>query len=367
MRIRPAVSWGAFLLFACSRICWGAGADAQPAGRRVELIIGATPSEANLLEPSIREMLAPKGLTVLTERKRAVTAQDVATAIAPPKEATPSVARVLLDFTVSGQATLFLIDPRRGRVFVRRMSLAHDLDAVARASVRFVIEQSIDAILEGRDIGVSREEFERGAVPPPPEVAPARAAPAAATPAPAPAALEPTLAGTHLSLAGGYEIVPMGSSEYQQAARIEVGARFEGLQLAAVGRLAAPLTVAGDGVRALLSSGGFGVVAAEKLTSVGSLSFTAGLGAGLDLTHVEPVVTTSGLQAQSTFWARAPWLEPFATLERLFGRVFLAITVGAEVHPLDERYTVKSGTETRDVFVPWRVRPAAAARIGVIF
>ena len=61
------------------------------------------------------------------------------------------MARVLLDFTVPNQATLFLIDPRRGRVYVRRIALAHGVDAVARASAQFVIEQSIDAIARDAD------------------------------------------------------------------------------------------------------------------------------------------------------------------------------------------------------------------------
>ncbi len=137
--------------------------------------MGATANEVELLAPSIREMLVAKGLDVVTTRKPIVTAQDVAAAIAPPNEAMPSLARVLLDFTVTGQATLFLIDPPRGRVYVRRMALPHGLDAVARASVRFVIEQSIDAILEGREIGVSRDEFQRGVSGPPPPVAAATA------------------------------------------------------------------------------------------------------------------------------------------------------------------------------------------------
>ena len=124
-------------------------------------------------------MLVGKGLSVATTRKPVVTAQDVAAAIAPPDEATPSLARVLLDFTVSGQATLFLIDPPRGRVYVRRMALAHGLDAVARASVRFVIEQSIDAILEGREIGVSRDEFQRSGLSATPARSPAPLAPPA--------------------------------------------------------------------------------------------------------------------------------------------------------------------------------------------
>jgi hypothetical protein len=368
--VRPAAFLQcALLLFACSRICLGAQADAQPKGRHVELLIGSTSNEANLLEASIREMLTAKHLAVLTKRTTVVTAQDLAAAIAPPEESTPSVARVLLDFTAPEQATLFLIDPRRGRVFVRRMPLAHGLDAVARASARFVVEQSIDAILEGRDIGVSREEFQRSILPrptvseaPPP---PAVAAPAPAPPAPAPQA--PARTQIHLSLAGGYEIVAMGSSEYQQAAKIEVAGRFARLQVAVAGRLAAPMTVSGDGAEARLSTGGFGVSVAGRLLNAGDLSVLAGLGGGLDLTRVAPAVTTPGLQPESAFWAPAPWVAPFAKLEWLFGRISVAVGVGAEIHPLAERYTVRNSGGTADVFVPWRLRPAAAVLVGVVF
>src|SRR5262249_13782082 len=146
------------LLFLCARIASAAEPDAR-AARKVDLIIGATANDMQLLEPPIREMLAAKGLDVAATRKRTVTTEDVAAAIAPPPEApasataAPTMARVLLDFTAAGQATLLLIDPKRGRVYARRMALANGLDAVARAGIRFVIEQSIDAILEGRDIG----------------------------------------------------------------------------------------------------------------------------------------------------------------------------------------------------------------------
>ena len=217
-RVRSIVC-GVVLLLICSRICFAAG-------RRVELIIGATANDVGLLEPSIRELLVPKGLTVATTRKAVVTAQDVAAAIAPPKEATPSLARVLLDFTSPGQGTLFLIDPRRGRVYVRRMALPHGLDAVARASVRFVIEQSVDAILEGREIGVSREEFQRSALPAP-------------APAPAPAVVQAPPAPTPrpLLVAAGYELVALGSGEYQQAVKVAVNARLARVQVAAAVRL----------------------------------------------------------------------------------------------------------------------------------
>jgi hypothetical protein len=353
----PSLLCGTVCLFVCSRIALAAGGDARAPARQVELIVGATPNQTQLLEAPIREMLAAKGLDVATTRKGAVSAQDVAAAIAPPREVTPPVARALLDFTVAGQGTLFLIDPRRGRVFVRRMALAHGLDAVARASVRFVIEQSIDAILEGREIGVTREEFQRGVVPPPPAAEPLRS-----TAAPAPAPAESTLL-----LAGGYEGIAVGWGAYQHAAKVVVAARFTRVQIAGAARLAAPMSIASDGVQARLSTGGVSLSAAVKVLSLAKLSVIAGFGVGLDVTRVEPAVTTPDLQPTAAFWARSPSLQTFAEIERLFGKISVALALGAEFHLLTERYTVRAGSETRDVFVPRRLRPAAAVLVGVVF
>jgi hypothetical protein len=350
----PSLPCVALLLLTGARTVLGAESDVRSGGGQVELIVGATANEMQLLEPPIREMLAAKGLEVATSRKAAVTTQDVAAALAAPAEATPIVARLLLDFTVANQATLFLIDPRRGRVYVRRMTLAHGVDAVARASAQFVIEQSIDAILEGRDIGVSREEFQRGVAPPPP---------APEAPAPGPA---PPPAQRQLLLAGGYEGVAMGSGEYQHAGKIVFAVRFTRIHLAAAARLAVPLSIAGDGVRARLSTGGVSASAAGRLLSVDSFSVIAGLGVGFDVTRVEPTVTAPDLQPVGVFWARGASLQPFVEIERLFGRISVALVVGAEVHLLDERYTVRTASETRDVFVPRRFRPAATLLVGVV-
>jgi len=346
-----------------------AAPEARPAGRRVELMIGAPVNEAEALAPSIREMLAPKGLNVITSRKSIITAEDVAAAIAPPSEAVPSLARVLLDFTVAGQATLFLIDPPRGRVYVRRMALAHGLDAVARASVRFVIEQSIDAILEGREIGVSRDEFQRNGLPsrpvspPPPQEAPAPVAPVpTAPPAAARAATSP-----QLLLAAGYQLQVMGSGEFQHAGKLAVAARFDRVVIVLSARIAAPISIAGDGVTARLTTAGVSVSGAGRFLDAGGFSLLGGLGAGLDFTHVAPAVLTPDLQPASAFWALGPSLAPFAAVERFFGRISVAVTAGAEIHVLDERYAVKTTTETRQVFTPGRVRPQFEALIGAAF
>ena len=352
---------GALVLFVVmwARTALGAAPDARAGARQVDVIIGVKANETQQLEPSIREMLAAKGLQVAITRKRAIATQDVAAAIAPPAEptATPAVARVLLDFTVPGEATLLLIDPKRGRVYARRMALANGFDAVARASVRFVIEQSIDAILEGRDIGVSREEFQRSALPPPP--VPASPPPPVAPPPPPPE--------RRLQLAGGYEGVAMGSGEVQHAAKLVFDARFARLHAGASVPLAAPMSIAGEGVGARLSTVGGAVFGAAELFARGGFTVVAGVGAGLDMTHAEPSVTTPDAQPVASFWSGGPLVQAIAAVQQTFGRVAIAAVLAAEAHLLAERYTVKTDTATRDVFVPRRVRPAAALLVGVAF
>ena len=100
---------------------------------------------------------------------------------------------------------------------------------------------------------------------------------------------------------------------------------------------------------------------------IGDLSVSAGLGGGLDVTRVEPTVSEPDLQATRVFWARGPSLRTFVEIERLFGNVSVAIAVGAQAHPLAERYTVRIGSDTREVFVPYRIRPEAALLVGVLF
>ena len=120
-------------------------------------------------------------------------------------------------------------------------------------------------------------------------------------------------------------------------------------------------------MQARLASGGVSLSGAARILSLEHLYLSAGLGAGLDMTRVEPTVTMPDLQPTAAFWASGPLLLAFAEIERVFGRFSVALVAGAEAHLLAERYTVKTATETRDIFVPRRVRPAAAALVGVIF
>src|SRR5262249_39056964 len=138
----------------------------------------------------------------------------------------------------------------------------------------------------------------------------------------------------------------LGSGEFQHAAMIAVALRWTQLQVAGAVRLAAPMSITGDGAQARLTTVAFGASAAGRFPFGGDFALVTGVGAGLDVTRVEPTVTGTDLQPAAAFWARGPWLQPFAELERLFGRLALAVVVGAEIHPLAERYTVRTASDT---------------------
>jgi hypothetical protein len=338
------------------------------ANRRVELVV-ARPHEAGELprfEQALRGALTARQLELGSTRKDTLSPEDVVLAItASPDEAGPVVARVFIDFVAPGHATLFLIDPRRGRIHVRRVMLDHGFDAVARESALFVIEQSLDAILEGREIGVSREEYQRS-VAPPPTVTSATPSPSVAAP-PIVAAPERPARDTRLVLAGGYEGVALGPAALQHAGRLALNARSDRFQVGVAARLAAPITIGADGVEAKLWAGGVDISGAARLLGSHAFSVSAALGVGLDLTHVDPRVTAPDLQATTGFWAPSPRFRTALELERLFGDISVVLAFGAEAHLLAERYTVRTGNEARDVFVPRGLRPTVALLVGVAF
>ena len=130
----PSFLCGALLLVIVSATSPAAAANARPTNRRVELVVARPPEEMRQFEAALRDVLVTKGLGLASARKDTITPEDVALATtASVDEAASIVARVFVDFTVSGHATLFLIDPRRGRIHVRRVTLDHGFDSVARA------------------------------------------------------------------------------------------------------------------------------------------------------------------------------------------------------------------------------------------
>ena len=243
--------------------------------------------------------------------------------------------------------------------------LDHGFDAVARESTLFVIEQSIDAILEGREIGVSREEYQRSVAPP----ARARRSEPAER-AERPRAQRRTAGGERDSAAAGGRLRRRGAGVRRLPARGEGSGRGAARPRPDL-RRGARRRARFDRRRrceADLWTSGVSLAGAARLLTLANLSISAGLGAGLDFNRVTPKVTAPDLQAEAAFWAPSPLLRTFVEIERLFGNISVSVAVGAEALLLAERYTVRTADSARDIFVPRRASTGSRAtgRRGVL-
>lgn len=346
--------WSRALLAADVDVDVDAGADGAP---RDQVALTSAPASEALasFETALAGSLAARGLTLVSARKDHITSDDVV-ALADAAPAAPGVvARVWLDLTAAHELTLYMTDAARRRVFVRRMPLQHGFDAVARESVLFVVESSLEAMLAGQDIGVSREEYRREVeatrAPAPAVVQASAAAPAAVTPSP--------------TIAIGYGATALGGGVVAHGPHVALEYWSHRLRFGAGFHADVPVRVGDDGAGARLSTAGARLSVATRLLSHGGLAFIGGGGAGYDATRVVPSVTTPELRPTATFWAGGASLRGFVELDWSVGRFVLALAAGADVHPLAERYLVNDAAGTREVFVPLRVRPTASLTLGI--
>jgi len=364
-RLPVTLAASALLVLLWSRASLAAEADVDVdagAEPRDQVALTSAPASDALasFETALADSLAARGLTLVRARKDHITSDDVvALADAPPTPGAPRVvARVWLDVAAAHELTLSMTDGARRRVFVRRMPLQHGFDAVARESVLFVVESSLEAMLAGQAIGVSREDYRRDLeatrAPAPAVVEAPAAGPAAVTPSPT------------IAIAGiGYGATALGAGVAAHGPHVALEYWSHRLRLGAGFHADVPVRVGDAGAGARLSTAGARLSVAARLLSHGGLALIAGGGAGYDATRVQPSVTAAELLPTATFWAGGASLRGFVELDGSVGRFVLALAAGADVHPIAERYLVNDASGTREVFVPLRVRPTATLTLGI--
>jgi len=327
--------------------------------RQVVLAVATEDAEQlRQLEAAVNEAAAAARAQVVATRVAKITIADALAAAPPdsqPPEQTTPLARLWIDATSGSLITLYLTDGARQRLYVRQIPLEDGtLDRVALESITFIVGSSLDALIAGREIGVSRDAFAQdvAAAPPP--------SPPVAIPA-APPPPEPRRA----ILSIGYELVRAAPVPLQH--RVVIAYQWYGRRVRAGGAafVAAPQTIAGDPAGAQLLTGGLIVSAGAHWLVARALHLTAGAGAGIEAVRVEPTVRSSSLRATPPFWSGGLSLRGFAGVERAFGRRWLAgLTIGVEAHPSPERYVIGSGQETEVAVEASRWRPFAGMFVG---
>jgi len=334
------------------------GAFALPRGgiaadrERVNAVLAGDPAALERVIAALRGSLDRRGVDLAAVDAARIDPLDVARSSVDRSAAGP-VACLWLDLTAK-RPTIYLLDVRSGLVYSRALPISSDPDAVELELIRLVVDSSVEAILKGRALGVSRDEFERSLAPAP--------APEAA-PKPKPAQEPKPEPESRWAIAAGYSGTMLSSDSVAHGPELSAERRWRHLRLGVILSQQLPLTVTRSEVDMRLLSSGIRFVATFPAAITSHLSASFGLGAGVDATHVSP----RGNGAQPAFWATDPLVAAMATLERAFGAAVVSVRVGVDLDLLATRYLVARADATSVLWSPWRWRPAAALQLGFAF
>jgi len=340
--------------------------DPAQAEHSVAITAAGPPEPVALVEARTRALLRDVPVTISWSVRASFRPRDVF-----ESKDGPELSRIWLDLRDSARAVLYVVDVAHERFLVRVVPLESGYDEVAGESLGTILESSVEALLAGATLGVTREAAEEqvsalGA----PESAPQRAP--ASEPAPAvdsapvrsrravPYQIAPQMdlrlqalsegpvllygpefgasllrPGRHLSVAAFLDLGYRSPVDWQVDG---VGARFRGLGVRG-----------GAGVR-------FGLGARGSLAVLGTV--------GVDGLEVSPVVGDPAAEARDTFWIAMPMAGLHLDGEvEVAPDMWLWCSLGAEVDLMGHHFDMIEAGEPVTVLAPWRVQPVL--RIGL--
>lgn len=285
--------------------------------------------------------------------------RDVAAATNPPSVAVT----VWIDLGAANTALVYVTTG--SNVFARQLDLGRALDSVALDLLDAVVSSSVETVLSGRPIGVSREAFTRSLERPPSVPVPVSApAPALAPAVPAAPATRPKIG---FAATAGYEASWVGPSTSSHGPGLTIDARRGRLRIATGFYLALPYDADANGAILHFRTEGFRLSAGHIFPVRPQLALIVALGIGADVTHVEPASNELDLTPAGSFHTAEVLVRPSVELERRFGRrLTLGLTAGLDLAPAGAAYVIDTAPGTRPAWTPGRVRPVLALAIGLL-
>jgi hypothetical protein len=353
--------WRAFLI----AVFLGAPcAAAETQAHLVEIVAAGEAESVTLLEERSRSLLRDYPIRLEWSVRTDFRPRDV---FAAGEHA--ALARIWLDLRQGTQAVLYVVDDAHDRFLVRVVPLDAGYDEVACESVGTIVQSSVEALLAGATVGVTRQAAEaqvselEGSEPAAAQPEPAKPPPARA-PAPEPRGRRYRLS-VDLSYRG--QLLQDGPEILHGP---ELGASLTRpdppLSLTGFAALGYRLPLSWDEQGVGLQMEGFGLRAGPGLGwRLGRPIHLRLLGVlGLDVLEVDPVSTDPLAAATDPFWILVPMLGAAAEIElRLFGPLSLWASAGAEVDLAGHHFDVLEDGQPVTVLQAWTVQPAV--RLGV--
>ena len=356
----PRLAWYLLALSTVMVLIHGAPAHAAGPERsvdRVEVVLAGPGEERDAMRAVLVELIGRLEVDVSYADADAVDAREVLTA---PEGARPATARVWLELGESERVTCYLVDGAWERIMVRHVPLSGGIDEIAREELGHIVESSVDALLGGGEIGVSRVEAaaQLGVdIRPPEEPAPEAPAP---SPEPAPRAQGVLGLGYQAQFWGGsvpaYHGPVLLGGVRASATRVRPGAMLTVQYLT-------PVLLQAEAIDLRLQGAALRVMATLSPRLGESLELNVAVGGGVDLVRVSPAATEDGAAvAADPYTAIFPEAEVDVGLAARLGRgLALRFDALVGIDMIDSFYFVAGAPDP--LFDPWVVRPGLRATL----
>ncbi len=331
-------------------------AQAVPETRAVhqtlEVIVATHATSPSMLEAALDPVLGQVDIAVRWSLTDWLDVEDLF--VARPADP-PLIARVWIDLNETRHVGVYLSDRDSQRYLVRDIPLRHGLDDLACETVVTVIESAVEALREGSAIGVSRTEARalvtltpRPRSPPPPPV-PRRSSPQRTIRAAAGVHYEGVAIGAPVPVAQGPGVSLILASQRRTLR--------PAAWLSASGHL--PVTYPGGPIGVTLTTGTLRLLPALE-TSFGSrVTARLGIGAGADVTYVEPMASSASATLQPRHFGAVAVARAALGVDVLLGAsVWLSMGVACDVDVTANHYDILvGGTKRTEVVAPWVAQP----------
>jgi hypothetical protein len=325
-----------------------------PARGEVKVVVAGSDRAFAGIAKSLAESLSFIAVRCQFERVASVDPRSVA-AIQPLAQ--PLLARLWIDAATDREVALYITDTATSRVFVRRMTLDHGLDIVAVEGLAFVAQSSLEALLAGKLIGMTRDDFEHSLD---------AATPVVHTPVvekpvvPAPDLSAAKVVAAPLSswhLGAGYELQVWDGKTIRHALALGLAhergtLRFE---LGLFGTW--PIEFHNGDSGASLFSSGARLDVSRSFSPTKHLRLLPGLGFAVELTRIHAELVGPGAEPEPTYFAVDPTARAALGIEHTLGRWSLRGILGVDSLLRSVHYVITRPTATDTVATPWRLRP----------
>jgi hypothetical protein len=335
---------------------------ATAAGLQAEVNIHGSAEEVQKLESTLRSLFPADARVQVSAVDAVDGAQVMQAPLAPSPDGAP--ARAWIELHDGSRVTIYVVDVAGERILVRHLPRTDEDGELVREATARIVATALEALLSGAQIGVERARVAEELTAPPTEKTPPTSPPLARAPA-APSYLALTLGAQYgMQLYSSQVPVVHGPGVIFGGS---FGAHPTRPGALLIGQIWWPSRAHDDVASVRVYSGALRLLATVERSFGASVIVGAGLGAGLDLTRVEPAAeraaTSVRLASPTTLTTPALRASLSAKFRQPSG-FSLYTTFALDADPSRTRYVSLNDGVTSRMLQPYALRPSLVVGVA---